>query len=168
MISAASDVEQQFLASLPLVERIIAIQARRHALSASDAEEFGAWLDTVRGDTDVVVSEHRPVPLWQHVMVGSDLFDLFAGDIAFDESVPESGTGSSRAYEVNPELLKLASAEHKLNWRAPPPAPLSRSPNGAGSTPKAAARPSGSPLSDSKRSEERPRHAAPATNRIAF
>jgi ATP-dependent RNA helicase HelY len=37
----------------------------------SNAEEFGDWLGTVRGaTTDVVVEEHRPVPLWQHVMVG--------------------------------------------------------------------------------------------------
>ena len=45
--------------------------------TVSNAEEFGAWLDTVRGDTEVVVSEHRPVPLWQHVMVGTRLYDLF-------------------------------------------------------------------------------------------
>jgi ATP-dependent RNA helicase HelY len=38
---------------------------------------------TVRGDTTVVVDEHRPVPLWQHMMVGSRLVDLFAGE---DES----------------------------------------------------------------------------------
>ena len=38
--------------------------------TVSNAEEFGAWLDTVRGDTEVVVSEHRPVPLWQHVLLG--------------------------------------------------------------------------------------------------
>src|ERR687885_275784 len=48
--------------------------------TVSNAEEFGAWLDTVRGDTEVVVSEHRPVPLWQHVMVGNRLYDLFAED----------------------------------------------------------------------------------------
>ncbi|MEI6372419.1 MAG: DEAD/DEAH box helicase [Actinomycetes bacterium] len=65
------------------------------ALSAtvSNAEEFGAWLATVRGDTEVVVEEHRPVPLWQHVMAGSRLFDLFIDD---DQT------------EVNPELLRLA------------------------------------------------------------
>ena len=42
------------------------------ALSAtvSNAEEFGDWLDEVRGDTAVVVSEFRPVPLWQQVMAG--------------------------------------------------------------------------------------------------
>ena len=45
--------------------------------TVSNAEEFGAWLDTVRGDTAVVVSEHRPVPLWQHVLAGHRLVDLF-------------------------------------------------------------------------------------------
>ena len=35
------------------------------------------WIQAVRGDTTVVVDEHRPVPLWQHVLVGKRLFDLF-------------------------------------------------------------------------------------------
>lgn len=30
--------------------------------TVSNAEEFGDWLEMVRGDTTVVVSEHRPVP----------------------------------------------------------------------------------------------------------
>jgi ATP-dependent RNA helicase HelY len=47
--------------------------------TVSNAEEFGDWLVTVRGDTAVVVDEHRPVPLWQHMMVGPRLFDLFSG-----------------------------------------------------------------------------------------
>jgi len=49
------------------------------ALSAtvSNAEEFGDWLRTVRGDTEVIVEEHRPIPLHQHVMVGDELYDLF-------------------------------------------------------------------------------------------
>ena len=43
------------------------------ALSAtvSNAEEFGDWLTSVRGGTSVIVDEHRPVPLWQHMMVGT-------------------------------------------------------------------------------------------------
>jgi len=63
------------------------------ALSAtvSNAEEFGAWLSTVRGSTEIIVEEHRPVPLWQHVMAGRHLYDLF-----LDEG------------DVNPELLALA------------------------------------------------------------
>jgi ATP-dependent RNA helicase HelY len=58
--------------------------------TVSNAEEFGAWLDTVRGNTEVVVSEHRPVPLWQHVMAGRTLYDLFTDG------------------DVNPELLQYA------------------------------------------------------------
>ena len=43
------------------------------ALSAtvSNAEEFGDWLSEVRGEMAVVVSERRPVPLYQHVLVGT-------------------------------------------------------------------------------------------------
>src|SRR5215210_3972262 len=45
------------------------------ALSAtvSNAEEFGDWLSQVRGEMAVVVSERRPVPLFQHVLVGHRL-----------------------------------------------------------------------------------------------
>ena len=54
-------------------------EVRLVSLSAtvSNAEEFGGWIQTVRGDTTVVVDEHRPVPLWQHMLVGRRLFDLF-------------------------------------------------------------------------------------------
>jgi len=48
--------------------------------TVSNAEEFGDWLVTVRGDTTVVVDEIRPVPLWQHMMVGNRMLDLFAGE----------------------------------------------------------------------------------------
>eukprot|EP01133_Synstelium_polycarpum_P029427 gene29427-36032_t len=34
-------------------------------------------METVRGDTTVVVDETRPIPLWQHIMVGRRIFDLF-------------------------------------------------------------------------------------------
>src|SRR5699024_7534018 len=34
--------------------------------TVSNAEEFGDWLHTVRGNTEIIVSEHRPVPLYQH------------------------------------------------------------------------------------------------------
>ena len=72
------------------------------ALSAtvSNAEEFGAWLATVRGKTEIIVEEHRPVPLWQHVMAGHHLYDLFV-----DENT------------VNAELLALARRSHH---RGPP------------------------------------------------
>src|SRR3954470_9343506 len=71
--------------------------------TVSNAEEFGDWLDTVRGDTEVVLSEHRPVPLWQHVMVGQRLYDLFADD-----------TAPGAPARVNPELVRLARDEDRI------------------------------------------------------
>lgn len=71
------------------------VQVASLSATVSNAEEFGAWLDTVRGQTDVIVSEHRPVPLWQHVMVGRKIVDLFAGDTSFDEiALPGGATAS--------------------------------------------------------------------------
>ncbi|AQQ15233.1 ski2-like helicase [Corynebacterium glaucum] len=45
--------------------------------TVSNSEEFGEWLATVRGDTAVIVSDHRPVPLSQYMMVGRKVFPLF-------------------------------------------------------------------------------------------
>ncbi|MDN5580942.1 MULTISPECIES: DEAD/DEAH box helicase [unclassified Corynebacterium] len=45
--------------------------------TVSNAEEFGAWLSTVRGRTDLVVTTHRPVPLHQSMMVGSQILPLY-------------------------------------------------------------------------------------------
>ena len=64
------------------------VQVASLSATVSNAEEFGAWLDTVRGQTDVIVSEHRPVPLWQHVMVGRKIVDLFAGDTTLRRDRP--------------------------------------------------------------------------------
>lgn len=85
------------------------------ALSAtvSNAEEFGEWLAEVRGEMALVVSERRPVPLYQHVLAGRELIDLF-DDVAptaiTDTAVTGSGLPTRRA-EVNPRLLRLAKGE---------------------------------------------------------
>ena len=59
-------------------------EVRLVSLSAtvSNAEEFGDWLQAVRGETAVIVSEERPVPLDQHVLVRGKLLDLFASTAA--------------------------------------------------------------------------------------
>ncbi|WP_278692813.1 DEAD/DEAH box helicase [Arachnia propionica] len=78
------------------------------ALSAtvSNVEDFGDWLRTVRGSFEVVVSERRPVPLYQQVLVGTKLVDLFEGVAPTARELP-----GERAAKVNRELLKVSRAE---------------------------------------------------------
>ena len=78
------------------------------ALSAtvSNVEEFGAWLMKVRGDVATVVSERRPVPLYQHVFAGKRLVDLFEGI--------EPTAGGDLTAKVNPELARMATTETKV------------------------------------------------------
>ncbi|MGO1173024.1 MAG: DEAD/DEAH box helicase [Actinomycetaceae bacterium] len=57
------------------------VQVISLSATVSNAEEFGDWLTEVRGDTAVVVSEIRPVPLWQHMMVGRRIHDLYTHDV---------------------------------------------------------------------------------------
>jgi len=80
------------------------------ALSAtvSNAEEFGDWLSQVRGEMAVVVSERRPVPLFQHVLVGRTLYDLFA-DVA-----PTAREQPGGRVEVNPALIRIAREESRF------------------------------------------------------
>jgi ATP-dependent RNA helicase HelY len=68
-------VWEEVILHLPEPVRLVSLSA-----TVSNAEEFGEWLVTVRGDTTVVVDEHRPVPLWQHMMVGGRMMDLFVGE----------------------------------------------------------------------------------------
>jgi ATP-dependent RNA helicase HelY len=65
-------VWEEVIIHLPEDVRLVSLSA-----TVSNHEEFADWLVTVRGDTAVVVEERRPVPLWQHVLLGSELFDLF-------------------------------------------------------------------------------------------
>lgn len=77
--------------------RVVSLSA-----TVSNAEEFGDWIQTVRGDTTVIVDEHRPVPLSQHMLVGNRLFDLF-------DPHPD---GHGRRAKVNPELKR--HIRHKI------------------------------------------------------
>jgi ATP-dependent RNA helicase HelY len=81
------------------------------ALSAtvSNAEEFGEWLSEVRGEMAVVVSERRPVPLFQHVLVGRTLYDLFAELAPTAREMPNEGK-----VDVNPALTRIAREESRL------------------------------------------------------
>ncbi|OFJ55445.1 DEAD/DEAH box helicase [Mycolicibacterium grossiae] len=98
-------VWEEVILHLPDDVRLVSLSA-----TVSNAEEFGGWIQTVRGDTTVVVDEHRPVPLWQHMMVGKRLFDLFAGG--------EPGGGRAK---VDPDLLRHITlrreADRMTDWQ---------------------------------------------------
>ncbi|KNX37087.1 DEAD/DEAH box helicase [Luteipulveratus halotolerans] len=89
-------VWEEVIIHLPESVQVISLSA-----TVSNAEEFGDWLREVRGDTEVIVEEHRPVPLWQHMMVGRELLDLFVDDAG--------GSGDDSGAKVNPELLQRIS-----------------------------------------------------------
>ncbi|MBA3021112.1 DEAD/DEAH box helicase [Propionicimonas sp.] len=99
-------VWEEVIISLADSVQVVALSA-----TVSNAEEFGDWLDEVRGGVEVVVTERRPVPLYQHVMVGRRLLELFAGK------------------DVNPELLRIAKEESRTQ-RDDSRRPRGRSGNG--------------------------------------
>ncbi|HEV2783530.1 MAG TPA: DEAD/DEAH box helicase [Actinophytocola sp.] len=97
-------VWEEVILHLPDWVRLVSLSA-----TVSNAEEFGEWLVAVRGDTTVVVDEHRPVPLWQHMLVGNRMLDLFAG---------ESADGQAK---INPDLLRRTDdvGRQQLAWPGP-------------------------------------------------
>jgi ATP-dependent RNA helicase HelY len=95
-------VWEEVIIHLPESVRLVALSA-----TVSNAEEFGDWLSHVRGGTAVIVDEVRPVPLWQHMLVGSRLYDLFSGPQDAGGTGPQ-GTGIPK---VNPELRRLAQRD---------------------------------------------------------
>ncbi|BBY61084.1 DEAD/DEAH box helicase [Mycolicibacterium sarraceniae] len=96
-------VWEEVILHLPEDVRLVSLSA-----TVSNAEEFGGWIQTVRGDTTVVVDEHRPVPLWQHVLVGKRLFDLFDYD------------REGKQHLVDPDLIRHIAhrreAERLTDW----------------------------------------------------
>ncbi|MCA0330108.1 MAG: DEAD/DEAH box helicase [Actinobacteria bacterium] len=91
-------VWEEVIIHLPEHVAVVALSA-----TVSNAEEFGEWLTEVRGETAIVVEEHRPVPLWQNVMAGDRLYDLFVDD---------------EQTRVNPELVRLAREDARIQKMA--------------------------------------------------
>lgn len=105
-------VWEEVILHLPEHVRLVSLSA-----TVSNAEEFGGWIKTVRGDTTVVVDEHRPVPLWQHVLVGKRLFDLFD----YSAGTPDQDDGSKNRSRVDPELMRHIAnrreADRLADWQ---------------------------------------------------
>lgn len=100
-------VWEEVIIHLPDDVQLVSLSA-----TVSNAEEFGDWLTMVRGDTAVVVSETRPVPLWQHVLATDALFDLYAGHV--DPTAPGVDP------PINPDLaVALRRGDRAEGWRGP-------------------------------------------------
>jgi ATP-dependent RNA helicase HelY len=115
-------VWEEVIIHLPPSVRLVSLSA-----TVSNAEEFGDWLDTVRGDTQVIVSEVRPVPLEQHVLVRGDLLPLFddrAGiaTAQVNQELLRIRSGAGPRYENNRRAQSFVSGRHsgQVNGRRPP------------------------------------------------
>ena len=121
-------VWEEVIIHLPDSVQVVALSA-----TVSNAEEFGDWLAQVRGGTTVIVDEHRPVPLWQHMLAAGRLYDLFiesgpgngtqarrgsAGAARGSDGAGPGPSGQRRA-QVNPELLRLARRDDWAARKAP-------------------------------------------------
>src|SRR5699024_6320745 len=128
-------VWEEVIIHLPESVRMVALSA-----TVSNAEEFGEWLQQVRGDTAVIVDETRPVPLWQHVMVGRRIHDLFVDIETPDEKESFENGGRSRkrkrerrrhgggspreirvgeeVLRINPRLIRMAEEDARTTQLA--------------------------------------------------
>jgi ATP-dependent RNA helicase HelY len=95
---ARGAVWEEVIIHLPDSVTLVSLSA-----TVSNAEEFGEWLATVRGETATIVEEKRPVPLYQHVMVGRRLLDLFASS-----DVDAAAGFVKEGAPVNDELMRIA------------------------------------------------------------
>ena len=94
-------VWEEVILHLPRHVRLAALSA-----TVSNAEQFGAWLDLVRGGCALVLEEHRPVPLRHHYFVNGRIHDTFRTSRS---SSAEQRDAASRAEGgvPNPEVLML-------------------------------------------------------------
>jgi ATP-dependent RNA helicase HelY len=80
------------------------------ALSAtvSNAEDVGRWLDEVRDGCEVVIEEHRPVPLRHHYFVNQTVYDTFrAGRKGGATREHREAASQARGGVPNPDVLML-------------------------------------------------------------
>ena len=115
-------VWEEVIIHLPESVALVSLSA-----TVSNAEEFGEWLETVRGDTDTIVEERRPVPLYQHVLVGKRMIDLFAtSDVDAAAGFVKEGA------PVNAELLRIARDDFASSRMRDRRTPKSKGPQGRG------------------------------------
>lgn len=103
---------EEVIIHLPQSVRIIGLSA-----TVSNVEDFADWIESVRGDTKLVVSEHRPVPLDQYVLLQKDprtepeLFDLYRRDDMGEQTVKMNARLMNRLDELDRMEARRARAD---------------------------------------------------------
>jgi ATP-dependent RNA helicase HelY len=109
-------VWEEVIIHLPQSVKIVGLSA-----TVSNIEDFGAWIESVRGATSLIVSETRPVPLDQSVMLQPsrhrepEIFDLYQSSV--DSSRQSAQRKSPR---VNPELISRVRELDRMAQRRSP------------------------------------------------
>lgn len=85
-------VWEEILIGLPDFVTVVALSA-----TISNAGEFGRWIREIRSSCEIVTSEIRPVPLYQHMLVGNSLCDLYSDG---------SSSATGALGYINPDLEK--------------------------------------------------------------
>ena len=90
-------VWEEVIIHLPLDIVIVSLSA-----TVSNAEEFAEWIQTLRGPTDAVIEERRPVQLQHHYLINDTLLPMFVS--------PGGGDEAAEGEVVpNPEIRRLES-----------------------------------------------------------
>lgn len=87
--------------------------------TVSNAEELADWIQTVRGDTETIIEERRPVNLEHRYLVG----DRNASELQLLPTflVRSQGADRSASLRPNPEATRLdARSQRKSGWRGQP------------------------------------------------
>ena len=103
-------VWEEVIIHLPRRVRIVALSA-----TVSNVEDFGAWIESVRGDTALIMSERRPVPLEQHVLVQRDertepeLIDLYRRDAQGNQTTTLNAELAARLSQLDRSAARAQS-----------------------------------------------------------
>lgn len=111
-------VWEEVLIQLPASVTVVALSA-----TISNAQEFGRWIREVRGSCQVVASNNRPVPLYQHMIVGNSLYDLYTDRAGTSTDSHRTTASTHRTAKnavvagklgyLNPDLQKAVEQLHR-------------------------------------------------------
>ncbi|NMM93263.1 DEAD/DEAH box helicase [Bifidobacterium oedipodis] len=129
-------VWEEVIIHLPRTVLIVGLSA-----TVSNVEDFSKWIASVRGDTKLVISEHRPVPLEQHVIVQADehtepeVLDLYRRDGNGEQTTKLNAELINRLDQFD-RRAERRRAEQRPNKRKAGKGPRDRAPKPERHTPR--------------------------------